>query len=294
MMRSFEYLRPTSPEGACEQKAKYKQKAQFWAGGTDLLLAWRAGAVEFDYCIDLTYLSSLRYIKPENGHTTIGALTPIAALETYSGFEDGLSVLLDVASQFATPQIRTIATLGGNLCHAVPSADFAIPLLALDAEVKLKSVGGERTLPIEAFFKDVKQTALRDDELLVEIKIPHPPPRFACAFQRVSRTVVDIALVNAAVSLTIDEGDRIVQARIALGAVAPVPFRSKAAEELLLGKNINELDPETLDQIGKRAAADTRPISDVRTSAAYRKQVSKVLVVRGLERVLEKLGGRGT
>jgi carbon-monoxide dehydrogenase medium subunit len=294
MKRSFEYLRPTSPEGACAQKAKYKQKAQFWAGGTDLLLAWRRGAVEFDYCIDLTYLPELRYIRPENGHTTIGALTPIAALETYSGFDEGLSVLLDVASQFATPQIRNIATLGGNLCHAVPSADFAVALFALDAEVKLKSVGGERTLPIEAFFKDVKQTALRDDELLVEIKIPHPPPGSELSFQRITRTTIDIALVNAAVRLTIDEAGRIGQARIALGAVAPVPFRSKAAEELLIGKNINELDPETLGQVGERAAADTRPISDVRTSAAYRKQVSKVLVVRGLEQVLEKLGGRGT
>jgi len=257
-----------------------------------LLLAWKRGAVNFDYCIDLTYLPELRYIKPENGHTTIGALTPIAALETYTGFEDGLSVLLDVASQFATPQIRNIATLGGNLCHAVPSADFAIPLLALDAEVKLKSVSGERTLPIEAFFKDVKQTALRHDELLIEIIIPHPPPRSELSFQRITRTTVDIALVNAAVRLTIDEGERITQARIALGAVAPVPFRSKAAEELLLGKHTNELDPETLDQVGERAAADTRTISDVRTSAAYRKQVSKVLVVRGLEKVLENLGGQ--
>jgi carbon-monoxide dehydrogenase medium subunit len=294
MSGSFQYLRPSSSEGACEQKAKYKQKAQFWAGGTDLLLTWRRGAVEFDYCIDLTYLPELRYIKPENGHTAIGALTPIAALETYSGFDEGLLVLLDVASQFATPQIRTIATLGGNLCHAVPSADFAMPLLALDAEVKLKSVGGERTLPIEAFFKDVKQTALRDDELLVEIKIPHPPHRSELSFQRITRTTIDIALVNSAVRLTIDEGERVAQARIALGAVAPVPFRSKAAEELVLGKHINELDPETLGQVGERAAADTRPISDVRTSAAYRKQVSKVLVVRGLEQVLEKLGGRGT
>jgi len=290
--KTFEYLRAASIIEACELKAKFGKSASFWAGGTDLLLAWRAGAVAFDHCIDLSYLSNLRYIKPENGYTNIGALTPIAALETYTGFEDGLSVLLDVASQFATPQIRNIATLGGNMCHAVPSADFAIPLFALDAEVKLKSVGGERILPIEAFFIDVKQTALRDDELLIEIKIPHPPPRSELSFQRITRTTVDIALVNAAIRLTIDEGERITQPRIALGAVAPVPFRSKAAEELLFGKHINELDPETLDQVGERAAVDTRPISDVRTSAAYRKQVSKVLVKRGLEQVLGKLGGQ--
>ncbi len=289
MSGSFQYLRPTTPAEACELKSKHKQKAVFWAGGTDLLLEWKGGAVEIDYCIDLTYLSDLRYISPENGHTCIGALTPIAALETYSEFEDGLSVLLDVASQFATPQIRIIATLGGNLCHAVPSADFAIPLLALDAEVKLKSIGGERTLPIEAFFKDVKQTALRDDELLVEIKIPHPPPRSACTFQKVTRTSVDIALVNAAVRLTIDEGKRVSQACIALGAVAPVPFRSEAAEELLLGKPLAEIGEEQLVEIGERAAEDTRPISDVRTTAAYRKHVSSVLVQRALTEAIGKL-----
>jgi carbon-monoxide dehydrogenase medium subunit len=163
--------------------------------------------------------------------------------------------------------------------------------MALDAEVNLMSVDGERTLPIEAFFKDAKQTALQHDELLVEIRIPHPPPRSACSFQRTTRSVVDIALVNAAVHLTTDEQERILQARIALGAVAPVPIRSRAAEEMLLGKRIDEIDEETLDQVGERAAADTRPITDVRTSAAYRKHVSNVLVRRGLDQVLNELGG---
>jgi carbon-monoxide dehydrogenase medium subunit len=291
MSGSFEYLRPNSPAEACELKAKYKQEAVFWAGGTDLLLEWKHGGREFEYCIDLTYLSDLRYINFENGATVIGALTPIATLETYTQFADGLGVLGEVAKQFATPQIRSTATLGGNLCHAVPSADYAVPLLALDAEVKLKSVEGERALPIEAFFKDVKQTALRADELLVEIKIPHPPPRSACAFQRVTRTSVDIALVNAAVRLTLDEGDRVTEARIALGAVAPVPFRSKDAEEMLMGKVLNEIGEEQLDNVGKRAAEDTRPISDIRTTAAYRKHVSSVLVQRGLAEAIRRLKG---
>jgi carbon-monoxide dehydrogenase medium subunit len=263
----------------------------FWAGGTDLLLAWKRGAVDFDHCIDLTYLSDLRYINSENGGTAIGALTPIAALETYTQFADGLGVLREVATKFATPQIRTTATLGGNLCHAVPSADYAVPLLALDAEVKLMSVEGERVLPIEDFFKDVKQTALRPDELLVEIKIPHPLPRSACSFQRVTRTSVDIALVNAAVRLTLDEKERVSQARIALGAVAPVPFRSKAAEEMLIGQALEEVGEEQLDNVGKRAAEDTRPISDVRTTAAYRKHVSGVLVQRALAEAIRRLKG---
>ncbi len=293
MSGSFQYLRPTSSMEACELKSKYKQEAAFWAGGTDLLLEWKHGGRELDYCIDLTYLSDLRYINSENGVTAIGALTPIAVLESHTQFADGLVVLREVATKFATPQIRTTATLGGNLCHAVPSADYAVPMLVLDAEVKLMSVEGERVLPIEAFFKDVKQTSLREDELLVEIKIPHPPPRSVCAFQRMTRTSVDIALVNTAVRLTVDQDDSVSEVRIALGAVAPVPFRSKAAEELLLGKLIEEIGDEQLVQTGELAAEDTRPISDVRTTAAYRKHVSSVLVQRALAQAIRRLKGNG-
>jgi carbon-monoxide dehydrogenase medium subunit len=253
MSRSFDYMRPTSPEEACELKAKYRGDAVFWAGGTDLLLEWKRGARAFDYCIDLS----------------------------------GLDVMREVARNFATPQIRTTATIGGNLCHAVPSADYAVALLALDAEVKLLSVGGERTLLVEDFIVDVKQTELRTDELLVEIRIPHPPPRSACAFQRVTRTSVDIALVNAAVRLTVDQDERVSEARIALGAVAPVPFRSKVAETMLVGKVLDEIDEGLLDQVGLRAAEDTRPISDVRTTASYRKHISSVLVTRALDEAIE-------
>lgn len=289
MAQSFKYLRPNSPQEACELKAKFGQAAVFWAGGTDLLLEWRRGAVNFEYCIDLSYVNDLRYIRQNEQDTTIGALATIASLETHSGFETGHSVLSKVARHFATPQIRNIATLGGNLCHAVPSADYAIPLIALDAEVRLLAISGERTLPLKAFFRDVKQTELDKDELLVEIKIPPSPPRAACTFQRVSRSVVDIALVNVAVCLMVDEQERISQARIALGAVAPVPIRSEAAEELLIGNRIFEIRDELLVQVGERAAADSRPISDVRTSAAYRRQASKVLVKRALVEALGKL-----
>jgi carbon-monoxide dehydrogenase medium subunit len=292
MAQSFRYLRPESPREACELKAKYGHEAVFWAGGTDLLLEWRRGAVSFEYCIDLSYLNPLRGIQQDGQQTTIGALVTIASLETYRGFENGRSVLREVARHFATPQIRNIATLGGNLCHAVPSADYAVPLIALDAEVKILAMTGERTLPLKGFFRDVKQTALENDELLVEIILPHPPHRSACTFQKVTRSAVDIALVNAAVCLRIDEQERISQARVALGAVAPVPFRSEAAEELLTGNLIFEIGDELLEQAGERAAADTRPISDVRTSRAYRRHTSKVLVKRALVEALGKLKER--
>ena len=289
MAQSFQFLQPNSPQEACELKAKYGRKAVFWAGGTDLLLEWRGGAVNFKYCINLSNLNDLSYIHQDKQQTSIGALTTITSIETYSGFEHGLSVLPQVAKVFATPQIRNTATIGGNLCHAVPSADYAVPLIALDADVRLLAVTGERSLPLSAFFKGVKQNALESDELLVDIIITNLPSYTVCTFQRIGRSSVDIALVNTAARLTMDKQQRIIQARIVLGAVAPTPIRSEAAEELLIGQHINEIKDEFLEKIGEKAAADTLPISDVRTSAAYRRETSKILVKRALAEALGHL-----
>ncbi len=289
MIQTFQYLQPKSPREACKLKAKYGQKAVFWAGGTDLLLEWKGGAANFEYCINLSNLNDLSYIHEGKKQTNVGALTTIGFIENYSGFNHSLSVLPQVALDFATPQIRNTATVGGNLCHAVPSADYALPLIALSAQVKILAVSGERTMPLTDFFIGVKQTALEIDELLIEISIPSPPPHTVCTFQRVGRSSVDIALVNVAVSLTLDKKEKISQARIALGAVAPTPFRSESAEELLIGHPIQDLNVEFLEKVGRQAAAGTRPISDVRTSASYRKEISKVLVKRALVEALRQL-----
>ncbi len=292
MSNTFEYLRPASILEACELKAKFGKSASFWAGGTDLLLEWRNGIAQFEYCIDLSYLSDLDHIKQKNGLVHIGSLTRISSLEKHSEFPNWASVLQEVALQFATPQIRNTATIGGNLCHAVPSADYAIALLTLDAEVTLKSLSGERNIPMDEFFTGVKATSLEEDELLTEIRIPTPPSQTEVSFLRITRTTVDIALVNVAVRLTIDDAGLIDEARIALGAVAPTPFRSTSAEALLVGKDISAINNELISEVGRQAAEDTRPITDVRASAAYRREVSKVLVKRGLEQVLENLGGK--
>jgi len=289
MSKTFQYLRPKSAREACELKSKYGQKAVFWAGGTDILLAWRRDAVDIDYCIDLSYLDDLRYIHQDTQGISIGALTPIAFLESYKEFDGAYSILSKVAKQFATPQIRNIATVGGNLCHAVPSTDYGVPLIALNAEVRLLSTEGERTLALEEFFKGVRKTALKNDELLIEIQIPALPSFSASYFLKKARTVVDIAQINVAVLLTADEDRKISQARISLGAVAPVPFRAVDAENLLVGKKILTISAELLEKAGEQASAATRPITDIRATAAYRKEVSKVLVKRALKEALDML-----
>jgi CO/xanthine dehydrogenase FAD-binding subunit len=142
---------------------------------------------------------------------------------------------------------------------------------------------------MEEFFTGVRQTGLRQDELLTEIRIPPATPISTCSFQKVTRTAVDIALVNVAVRLTIDEQNRCSDARIVLGAVAPTVFRSVAAEQLLVGRPISSLAGDQLTKAGEWAAADAQPISDVRTAAAYRRHVAKIIVKRSLVEALRRL-----
>jgi carbon-monoxide dehydrogenase medium subunit len=286
--RTFQYLRPGSPREACELKAKHD--GVFWAGGTDLLLQWRQGAINFEYCIDLSDLEELRQIRSGGDVFAIGALATIASLQTHGGLKQDFPVLAEMADRFATPQIRNVATVGGNLCHGVPSADCAPPLIALDAEVTILSPAGARTVALESFFEGPKMTALGEGELLTEINIRRLPDRSACTFERMARSSVDIALASAACRLTVDEASRISQARIVLGAVAPVPLRATEAEDLLIDAPLANVTDELLEEVASRAAAAAQPISDIRTTAAYRKHVTGVLVKRAAAKVVRSLG----
>jgi carbon-monoxide dehydrogenase medium subunit len=291
MNKKFEYIRAKTPKEACEIKARYGQKARYLAGGTDLLVEWRRGLTEFKYCIDLTFISGLKYIKRTKREWRIGALSTLASLEGASDGSSLMTCMSDVASQMCTPQIRTFATVGGNVSHASPSADLSVLFVALDAEAKIVGVSGERTVAMKDFFKGVNKTVLRKDEMLAEIRIPVSELRVAPSFRRVTRTVIDLAQVNAAVCLRVDAGGVVADARIALGAVAPVPMRSGAAEKMLVGLEASKIKEDLIEKVSRQAASDTKPITDIRGSAAYRRELSKVLVRRSIEESIQKLQG---
>ncbi len=282
MARSFRYLRPNSAQEAAVLKAELGSGAVFWAGGTDLLLQWRRGSIEVGACIDLSGLDELHSIDINGESVTIGAMTTIATLETHPGLRASLPVLSALAERFATPQVRTMATLGGNLCHAVPSADYSPPLIALDAGVTLRSPTGARTLPLESLFVGPKATALAGDEILTHVTVPMPADRSGCTYERMVRSSVDIALAGVACRLDTDDAGLITSARVVLGAVAPTPVRSQPAEALLEGTGIGEVTGDLLDQVGAAAAADTNSISDVRAGAAYRTHTAGVLTRRAV------------
>jgi CO/xanthine dehydrogenase FAD-binding subunit len=185
-------------------------------------------------------------------------------------------------------QIRNLATLGGNLCNAAPSADMAPPLLALDAEAVIAGPRGERRVPITDFFSGVRRTVLSPDEILLEIVIPAPGPRSGGHYLRhTPRRELDIAVVGVASQLTLSNGV-CSKARIALAAVAPVPLRAREAEQLLEGKPVT---PEGIERAAEMAVGAARPISDQRGSADYRLHLVRVLTRRTLRTALARAGG---
>jgi carbon-monoxide dehydrogenase medium subunit len=292
MKKTFAYLRPLTSAEACNFKKEYGKESRFWAGGTDLLLRWQEDLDSFDYCIDLSFISDLDYIKKESDNVLIGSLARVSAIEGSSKLDHSLSIIREAAGELATPQIRNTATIGGNLCHAAPSADLATPLLALGAEVRLLSASGERWVAMDEFFHHVNQTELEENELLAEIKVPIPSAETASCFLKIGRTVIDIAIVNMSARMTMNEKGILSDVRIAFGAVAPTPIRIKSSEDMLLGKNISGVDSMLINKVSQHVAKEIKPITDVRGTKEYRREISRVLTKRAIENIVQDLQGR--
>ena len=290
MRNKFKYLRPSTSEEASKIKAEYGRRAKCLAGGTDLLLQWRHEETDFEYCLDLTFIPELKYIQNIKKELCIGALTTLAHLEDAVEGNSLKACIRNTVSRMCTPIIRNLATVGGNLCNASPAADLSVLFVALGAQAQILGKSGERSISLEDFFRGVNETVLADDEILTGIRIPLPAFRTGHSFNRVTRTVIDIAQVNTAVSLAVD-ATRIVDAKIVLGAVAPVPIRAKTAEQMFVGLEISQVDQGLIEMASNQAVTEIKPVSDIRASAAYRRQVSKVLVRRSIEESIRNLNG---
>ena len=256
------------------------------------MLQWRSGDVDVDYCIDLTWVPELGGIENRNGEVRIGAMASLDALDHAAHMNSLMEVLGYTARLMCTKQTRTIGTVGGNMCNASPGADLSPLFVALDARAIIVGTHGTREVPMERFFTGVNRTVLEGEELLHAIVVPVPGDRREASYRRVARTVVDIALVSAAVSVTESEG-RVSDARVALGSVAPVPIRAPRAERMLIGLEPGDVDERTLEEAGAHAAGAAEPISDVRAGAGYRRRMCAVLTRRALADALSRLDGAG-
>lgn len=284
---SFAYHEPTSLAEAVDQGARFGADGCFLAGGTDLIIQIRRGKLRPRHVVSLHRIPGLDGIDA-NGAVTLGALVTHRALERHSAFQGRLRALVEGAEVVGGHQVRNVGTVGGNIVNASPAADVVPVLLALDATVTWVGPGGERTLPLDGFLVGPGQTARRPGEILTSVGFPALPGHSATAFLKAGRRkAMEISVVCVATRLTLDvDGERCVEARIALGAVAPTTWRARAAECALEGRAPT---PDVLREAGRLAAAECRPISDVRASARYRTLLVEAMVPRALTRCLQRI-----
>jgi len=279
---SFAYHRPATVEEACGILAA-EPRAAVLAGGTDLMVhlgqAWRGKRPPA--VVNVKRIAGLATIEAGERAIRLGALATLTALIEHPVIRAEFPVLPFTARYMGSPAIRNLATIGGNLCNGSPAADLPPVLLALDAEVGIAGPGGgERRVPLEAFFVGPGRTALGPGELLTWVEFPRRPAPWPIRYERLDvRRAMDIAIAGAALSVGPGAG-RPREARIALCAVAPTPVRVREAEAALVEEGLADA---VIERAAALAMAAARPISDVRATAEYRRAMVGTLVQRGLQ-----------
>ena len=287
----FEYHAPTTVAEALSLMSKYGSDGRFIAGGTDLLLAMKKREVAPGHLISLSDIAGLKGIGDDgSGGVRIGALTTLGEIERSDIVRRAARPLCDAVDVMASAQVRSLATIGGNLCSGVPSADTAPPLISLKASLELKGPAGERQVPVEQFFTGPKETVRKADEILAGILIPKPESLSAgCYLKLMRRHAMDLALVGVAAWLKLDAGKKVCkEARIALGAVAPTPIRVAEVEALLVNKAIGE---GVVAEAARIAGMQCRPISDLRASLEYRCSMVEVFTRRAVTEAYRRIVG---
>ncbi len=281
------YAAPETLAEVIDLLAQHQDAAKLLAGGQSLLVLLRQALVTPALLVSVRRVAELRAVSfsPAEG-LCLGALITQTQLERMEVARTYYTALAEAASVVATRQVRNLGTLGGNLCHADPTADPPAALIALGARLEIVGPRGVRQTPVEAFFRDFMEVDLAADEVLVRVRLPAPVPASGSAYEKYRLRQVDTALVGAAVWLQVDEtGEAIRDARIGLAAAGPTPVRSLAAEDALRGARAI---PESLARAADVAAQASDPLSDTEASGRYRRQMVRVFVERAGARALDR------
>jgi len=286
----FEYAAPRSLDEALRLLAEAGEEARVMAGGTDLIVRMKHGLLKPGFVISLAEIEELRPISFDRRKgLSIGATARLAEVASHAEIKRRYPAVASAAEKTANVQVRNMGTVGGNICNAAPSADNAPTLIAMGAEAVIAGGKGKRSVPLDRFFKGPRLTALEPDEILTAIQVPVPPPYSGASYQHLSaRGRVDISAVCVG-AMTVFEGSTCREIRIALGAVGPKPLRALEAENLLKGQSWTA---DMIDAAGRKAAEEARPISDVRASAEYRRQMVDVLTRRAVLEARSMAGKR--
>ncbi len=307
-MLSYDYHRPDTIAEALALMAQYRSEAMFIAGGTDVMVLIEQGKLKPRALISLRNVADLK----RNDGTVIGAGVSHRELQKSPSIQEHFSALHDAVCNLGSTQIRNVATIGGNICTAAPSADTACPLLVLDAKVVLASAAGERDVAIDEFFVGPGKTALQKGEILKEFRIRRFPQNTGSAYiKHTRRAAMDLPIIGVAVRITLNRNDvkcrdalcttepiskilgyfedeelKCEDVRIAMGVVAPRPIRAKKAEAALTGKVLSE---KLVAEAAAIAQSEASPRDSIRGEAWYRSEMIKVLVRRAVMKAIERV-----
>ena len=289
-MFKFDFVAPTSLDDAFQTLRERGPGGKLLAGGTDLLLQLKAHQVRPAYVVDLSRIPELSRLDYSPGEELwIGSMVRLRTIQQSALVQNWSPMIVDGAKLVGSHQIRNLATVGGNLCNAAPSADVAPPLIAGSATAEIAGPGGRRSAPLDSFFLGPRRTVLQEDEILLGVRVPEAPARSGGQYLRhTPRQEMDIAVVGVASHLILDD-DGCLDARIVLGAVAPTPIRASRAERSLIGKPITA---DGIEAAAKLAAEEARPIDDLRGSAGFRRHLVEVLARRTLRNAWQTALGR--
>lgn len=274
-MRSVNYYQPGSIKEACALLQDLGETAGVLAGGTDVVVRLNKDKSPYQSLVNIKKILGLSYIREETNGIAIGALTKLNEIARDERIKKWFPAFSKAVNAIGTNQIRNLGTLGGNLCNASPCADSVCPLIVFGAVFTLSDGERSRQVPVEQFFTGPGKTILRQGELLSQIFIPFLPKGTRQGFCKLGpRKAADIAIINMAAVLTLDEGDQILEARLAFGSVAPTAIRGVKTEKLLVGKRRAEIN---LESVGRLAAEEVKPITDVRATLEYRRKMADIL-----------------
>jgi carbon-monoxide dehydrogenase medium subunit len=283
-LKPFEYLEPETVEEAVKILFTHGKKAKVLAGGIDLLPRMRQRLIQPEYVVCIKKIPYLDYVKTDGYDLKFGALVTLRALELSSAIKKNYLLLWEAIYQIASIQVKTMGTAVGNLCVATPASDIATALFALGAKLKIAGTASEKIIPIEDFYFGVKQIILSTSDIVTEVLLPGPLPGTGGAFLKLARTAHDLGKINVAVTVTITD-NKCKDAKVALGSVAPTTIRARKAEEILKGQ---KLDSKRVAGAAEAAAEEAKPIDDLRSSAEYRKEATRVLTRRVIEKAIER------
>lgn len=290
-LREFAYHEPASLDDAVRLLAAAGEGACVLAGGTDLIVDMKMGRMRPTTVVNLKRIPGLAGINDDEGGTRIGALTKVPVIEASRLVQERHPALAQAASILASPTVRALATIGGNVGRASPASDLGPALIVHDARAVIAGADGSRDELVEDLYLGPGETSLATSDIITHFTLPEPPPRFGSAHVKLGKrgSGTDIAMAGVSASVVVGDAGEILDCRIALASLGPTPFRAFATESLLRAEPPTD---ELLAQAAEMASGEARPIGDMRASASYRTTLARVLTLRALREALESTRAR--